>query len=75
MYNNLDIKEVTDNKKFWKSFKSHFVQGDPNSEKIILLENNLINTNEKETETIMNIFFINIIENLKSSKKCIYCKR
>ena len=27
-YKNLDITEVTDNKKFWKSVKSHFGKGD-----------------------------------------------
>ena len=38
----------------------------------MLLENNLIKTNEKEIATIMNNFFINITKNLdlKSSKKC-----
>ena len=38
--------------------------------KLMLLENNLIKTNEKEIVTIMNNFFINITKNLKSSKKC-----
>ena len=38
----------------------------------MLLENNLIKTNEKEIATIMSNFFINITKNLdsKSSKKC-----
>ena len=38
----------------------------------MLLENNLIKTNEKEIATIMSNFFININKNLdsKSSKKC-----
>ena len=38
----------------------------------MLLENNLIKTNEKEIATIMNSFFINITKNLdlKSFKKC-----
>ena len=38
----------------------------------MLLENNLIKTNEKEIATIMNSFFVNITKNidLKSSKKC-----
>ena len=30
-YNNLDVKEDTDSKKFWKSVKSHFGNGDSNS--------------------------------------------
>ena len=70
-YKSLDIKEVTDSKKFWKSVKSHFGKGDSNLEKI-MLENNLIKTNEKEIATIINTFFINITINLdlKSFKKC-----
>ena len=38
----------------------------------MLLENNLIKTNEKEIATIVNNFFVNITKNLdlKSSKKC-----
>ena len=71
-YKNLDIKEVTDNKKFRKSGKSHFGKVDSNSETIMLLENNSIKTNEQEIATIMNNFFTNIAKNLdlKSSKKC-----
>ena len=71
-YKNLDIKEVTDNNKFWKSVKSYFGKADPNSEKNHAVENNSIKTNEKEIATIMNDYFINITKNLdlKSSKKC-----
>ena len=71
-YKNLDIKEVTYNKKFWKSVKSYFGKADSNSEKIMLLENNSIKTNEKEIAIIMNDYFINFTKNLdlKTSKKC-----
>ena len=68
-YKNLYIKEVTDNKKFWKSVKSYFGKGDSDSEKIMLLENNSIKTNEKEIATIVNDYLINITKNF-SSKKC-----
>ena len=30
-YNNLDVKDDTNSKKFWKSVKSHFGNGDSNS--------------------------------------------
>ena len=41
-------------------------------QKKLLIENNLIKTNEKEIATTVNNFFINITKNLdlKSSKKC-----
>lgn len=63
-YKNLGIKEVIDNKIFGKSVKSHFSNGDSNSEKIMLLENNVIKTNEKETVTKTSIFFVDITKNL-----------
>ena len=63
-HKNLDIKEVTNNKKFLKSVKCHFGKGVANSEKIMLLENNLIKTNEREIATMMNNFFINNTKNL-----------
>ena len=71
-YKNSDIKEVTGNKKFWKSVTSHFGKSDSNSEKVMLLENDLNKANEKEMATIMNNFFITITKNLdlKFSKKC-----
>ena len=63
-YKNLDIKKVTDHKKSFINVKSHFGKNDSNSEKIMLLENKLIKTNEKEIATMMNNFFINTAENL-----------
>ena len=70
-YKNLDIKEVTENKKLFKSVKSHFGKGDSILEKFMLLGKNSVRTNENENATIMNNFLINITKNvdLKSSKK------
>ena len=55
-----------------KSVKCHFGKGVANSENIILLENNLIKTSEREIATMMNNFFINNTKNLdlESSIKC-----
>ena len=36
---NLDIKDVTDNKKIWKDRKSCFSDKSKNSERIVLIEN------------------------------------
>ena len=52
----MDIKEVTENKKLFKSVKSHFAKGDSISEKLMLLGKNSIRTNENENATIMNNF-------------------
>ena len=66
----MDIKKVPENKKLFKSIKSHFGKGDSISEKLMLLGKNSIRTNENENATIMNNFLINITKNvdLKSSK-------
>ena len=72
-YKNSDVKEITDNKKFSKSLKSHFGKGDSNSEKIMFLENNnSIKTNKKEIATITNNFLLRWLlglRKLKSSEK------
>ena len=36
---NLNIKDVTDNKKFWKTIKPCFSDKSKNSERIVLIEN------------------------------------
>ena len=67
--------EVTENKKFWESLKSHFGQGDSNSEKNILLQNNLIKTNEKEIATILNNFLLTLPKiYVKNLPKCVIQK-
>ena len=47
-YGSLDIKEVTDNKRFWKIITPHFGKGKSDSGKTMLLENNSIKTNKKK---------------------------
>ena len=60
-YNNLDHRKVADNKTFWKYIKSLFSDRSSNSNKITLVEKDLIA--EKNAETFNN-FFTSVVSNL-----------
>ena len=58
-YNDLDNKNVTDNKLFWKTVKLFFSDKGPMKQKITLIENE---------EIIGNIFFLSIVAKLNIPK-------
>ena len=57
-YNNLDPKQITDNKKFWKTVKPHFSEKHFISKKIALLESEKLLTDDVEVAETMNSFFL-----------------
>ena len=64
-HGNLDEKDITDNKKFWKTAKPLLSDKSINSDKIDLNENaELINSESKIAE-VLNEFFSNIGKSLK----------
>ena len=67
-YDNLNIKQVSDNKLFWKSIKPFFSYKGPSSSKITLVEGNYIVSNEEEIANIMNDYFINVTRTLNLNK-------
>jgi hypothetical protein len=67
-YHNLNAKSIDNGKKFWKTFKpllSH--KFSPGGEKIILVENNNIISDESEIAHIFNDNFVNITKKLNLS--------
>ena len=60
-YSNLNEKNVIDNRKFWKTVKPMFSNKFVNSEKIALVDDDKIITNNKEIAKVLNNFFSNII--------------
>ena len=70
-YKNLDEKQVSDNKVFWKNVKAFFSDKRVNSSKITLVEKNSIIVDENKIANIMNNYFINITKtlNLKTLNK------
>ena len=59
-FNSLNIKQVSDNKLFWKSVKPFFNDKGSNSSKITLVEENNIISDEEEIANIINNYFINV---------------
>ena len=63
-YSNLDIKNITDNKKFWKTVKPLFGDKGGMGEKIVLVENDKIISDDKEVAETFNTFFKNAVTSL-----------
>ena len=56
-YSNLNVKDIVDNKKFWKTVKNFFSHKPNNFENISLTENgNLLSDEFEISETLTNIF-------------------
>ena len=66
---NLNKKNVTDNRKFWKTVKPVLSNKFVNNEKITLVDNEKIITNDKEVAKVLNEFFSNIIKTLNIPNK------
>ena len=64
-FKNLNVKDLSDNHKFWKTIKPYFTNNALNSNKLLLKEKGNLNSDEKEPATIMNNFFINITKDLE----------
>jgi len=60
----LDSKNLSDSRKFWKSVKPLFSDKGLNSGKIMLNENNELQTNESIIAETMNSYFVNITSTL-----------
>ena len=62
-YNNLDQKNIIDNKCFWKTIGRCFSNKSASSSRISLIEEDIVQGN-KEIGNIFNEYFVNIVENL-----------
>ena len=60
----LNVKDVADNKLFWKNVKPYFSDKGSNSTKITLVEKNRIITDEKQIANIMIEHFVSITKKL-----------
>ena len=64
-YSNLDVKNITDNKTFWKTVKPFLSDKVISTEKITLIENDTIVKIDNDTIRALNTFFSNIVRDLK----------
>ena len=67
-FQNLNVKDLSENKKFWKTIKPYFSNKELNSNKMLLKEKRELVSDEKQLASIMNKFFINITKSLKLKK-------
>ena len=63
-YSNLNVKDVVDNKKFWKTIKSFFSDKSNNFENISLIENGNLLADDFETAETFNKYFQNLVPKL-----------
>ena len=63
-YNKLDINLVTDNRKFWKTVKPALSDKCQSNNKIVLVEDDEIISDDTEVAEIFNSFFVTVTESL-----------
>ena len=63
-FEKLNIKEIGDNKTFWKTTWPYFSDKDNKSSKITLVENNIVIADKNWVAELMSKYFINIIKTL-----------
>ena len=63
-YSSLDEKNVTDNKAFWKTVKPFLSDKIISKEKITLIEENEIVSNDEDSTQVLSTFFSNIVGSL-----------
>ena len=67
-FNNIDVKNITDNKRFWNAVKPFFKGKSKTCNNIILNENDEAIKDGKEIANKFNKYFENIIKNLNLKK-------
>ena len=57
LYNNLNVKRITENKPFWKTVKPSFTDRTLKDDRITLLENNKVVSHESKLVEIFSCSF------------------
>ena len=64
-FNSLNVNDVTENKKLWKTIKHFFTEKNKTTNNIILSENNQTVREDKAICQIFNTYFTNVTKGLK----------
>ena len=64
-YSNLDVKNITDKKTFWKIVTPFLSDKVTSTQKIILVDNDKIVKNDDDTARVLNTLFSNIVSDFK----------
>ena len=60
-----NVKDITDNNKFWKTIKPHFPDKTRSAFSITLKENKKIVENQNEDVNIFNDYFLNVVSSFQ----------
>ena len=63
-FQNLNIRDSSDNRKFWKTIKPYFSNKGLNSNKFLIKDKGKVVSNEKQFAAIIKNFFLNITKGL-----------
>ena len=64
-YNSLNLRKITDNKKFWTTIKPLFSDKNTSTRNITLIENKTIVSSDENVAEIMNDFFSNVVDSMQ----------
>ena len=64
-YANLNVKDIVDNKQFWRTVKPLFSGKTKSNEKITLVEDETVTTQDEKNAELLNLFFSSAVKNLK----------
>ena len=67
-FESINIKNISESRTFWKTVTPYFSKNQTTSNKLMLIENDEILTEEKKLANTMNDFFLNITKNLEIKK-------
>ena len=61
----MNVKDIVDNKQFWRTVKPLFSDKTKSNEKITLVEDETVTTQDEQNAELLNLFFSNAVKNLK----------
>ena len=64
-YANFNVKDIADNTQFWRTVKPLFSDKTKSNEKITLVEDETVATQDEKSAELLNLFFSSVVENLK----------
>ena len=64
-YANLNVKDIVDKKQFWSTVKPLFSDKTKSNEKITLVEDETVTTQDEKNAELLNLFFSSAVKNLK----------
>ena len=64
-YANLNVRDIVDNRQFWRTVKRLFSDKTKSNEKITLVKYETVTTQDEKNAELLNLFFSGAVRNLK----------